>query len=151
VRELGALAVQIVEDAERLWQRLRLSNAEYEQLAAMGDAWWRIAPAMSAQAAHALIYRLGPARFTDRVLLAWARSGTAATDTAWRELATWPARWTARRFPLKAADLIRRGLEKGPDLGRALRAAEQAWIDADFPKDPAVIAAIADAAARPPG
>ena len=149
VRELGALAVQIVEDAERLWQRLRLSNAEHEQLAAMGDGWWRIAPAMGAQAAHALIYRLGPARFTDRVLLAWARSGMAATDAAWRELATWPARWTAPRFPLKAADLIRRGLEKGPDLGRALRAAEQAWIDADFPKDPAAIAAIADAAARP--
>ena len=50
VRELGALAVQIVEDAERLWQRLRLSNAEHEQLAAMGDGWWRIAPAMGAQA-----------------------------------------------------------------------------------------------------
>ena len=124
----------IVEDAERLWQRLRLSNAEHERLAAMGDGWWRVAPAMGAQAAHALLYRLGPARFTDRVLLAWARSGTAATDTAWRELATLPERWTAPRLSAQGGRLHRARARKGPASGRALRAAEQAWIDADFPR-----------------
>ncbi len=34
-RRLGALGAWIAEDAERLWQRLRLSNAEHERLAAM--------------------------------------------------------------------------------------------------------------------
>jgi poly(A) polymerase len=37
---------------------------------------------------------------------------------------------------------------KGPAMGAALRIAEQAWIDADFPSDAAAIDAIADAAAR---
>ena len=45
VQRLGALGVRIAEDAERLWQRLRLSNAEHERLASMGEEWWRVSPA----------------------------------------------------------------------------------------------------------
>ena len=41
-RRLGALAVFIVEDAERLAERLRLSNAETERLASMAQAWWQL-------------------------------------------------------------------------------------------------------------
>ena len=63
-------------------------------------------------------------------------------------LARLPERWTAPVFPLKAADFVRRGIDKGPALGAALRAAEQVWIAADFPTEAADISAIADAAAR---
>jgi len=49
-------------------------------------------------------------------------------------------------FPLKAADFTKRGIAKGPALGAALRAAEDAWIAADFPGDSATIASIANAA-----
>lgn len=146
-RRLGALAVLIPEDAERLWLRLRLSNAEHERLAFMAERWWRIAPSMSEQAARALLYRLGPERFVDRVLLAFARSGAEASDQPWQELANLPERWTAPAFPLKAADLLQRGVKKGPQLGAALRSAETAWIAAGFPPDPAAIAALADNAA----
>ena len=45
VRRLGALGVAVVEDAERLRERLRLANAEYERLASMADGWWRISSA----------------------------------------------------------------------------------------------------------
>jgi poly(A) polymerase len=38
-------------------------------------------------------------------------------------------------FPLKAADFIARGVEKGPALGAAMRAAEAAWVEAGFPND----------------
>jgi poly(A) polymerase len=93
-----------------------------------------------------LLYRLGPDRFGDRVLLAWARSGAGAGDPAWRQLAALPQRWTAPVFPLKAADFIKRGIEKGPALGAALRAAEQAWIAADFPGAAAALEGIAAAA-----
>ncbi len=86
--------------------------------------------------ARALLYRLGPERFVDRVLLAWTRSPASSTDTAWHSLATLPQRWTAPAFPLKADDFLQRGLAKGPALGVALRAAEEAWIAADFPADP---------------
>ncbi len=147
VRRLGALGVRVAEDAIRLWQRLRLANAEHDRLAYMASAWWRVAPGHDKDA-RALLYRLGPERFVDRVLLAWTRSPASSTDSAWHSLATLPQRWTAPAFPLKADDFLKRGLAKGPALGVALRAAEEAWIAADFPADPAAIASIADMAAK---
>jgi poly(A) polymerase len=146
-RRLGALGVGVMEDAERLSQRLRLSNAEFERLIAL-EYWWRVRPAAGAHAARVLLYQLGPTSFTDRVLVAWSRSDAGAADAAWRDLATLPQRWTAPRFPLKAADFLNRGVPRGPEMGAALRAAERAWIDADFPEDRAAIDAIADRAAR---
>ena len=73
-RRLGALGAWIVEDAERLRQRLRLSNAEHERLAAMATDWWRVSPGDGRGAARALLYRLGPEHFTARALLAWSRA-----------------------------------------------------------------------------
>jgi poly(A) polymerase len=146
VRRLAALNVFIVEDAERLWQRLRLTNAEHERLASMGQIWWRrIVPAGDVLA-RPWLYRLGPQQFVDRVVLAWSRAGAPAGDEAWRSLATLPQRWTAPVFPLKAADFMQRGVEKGPALGAALRAAEEAWIAAGFPNDVRQLESIAAAA-----
>jgi poly(A) polymerase len=147
VRRLGALGVIVKEDAERLALRLRLSNAEAERLAAL-DFWWRVSPASGNQAAHALLYQLGPQSFLDRVLLAWSRSAAGAADKAWLELASLPQHWNPPVFPLKAADFIRRGIAPGPALGAVLRAAELAWIAADFPEQPDAIETIADNAAR---
>ncbi len=146
VRRLGALNVQVKEDGERLAQRLRLSNAEAERLTAL-ERWWRVSPASGDQAAHALLYHLGPQSFADRVLLAWARSDAGGADRAWHDLANLPQRWTAPNFPLKAADFIHRGVAAGPALGAALRSAEDAWIAADFPTERPAIEAIADRAA----
>jgi poly(A) polymerase len=148
VRRLGALAVLITEDAERLWQKLRLFNAEHERLQAMAADWWRVAPALGEAHQRALLYRSDPTRYTDRALLAWTRSRDGATDPAWRDLATLPQRFTAPAFPLRAADFTARGLARGPALGEALRVAEAAWIAAGFPQDKAALDAIADAAAR---
>ena len=86
-RRLGALASWIGEDAERLWQRLRLSNVERERLAAMTQAWWRVSPQIGEARARELIYRIGAEHFGDRALLAWSRAEEAtAHDTAWRDL-----------------------------------------------------------------
>ena len=147
VRRLGALGVAVVEDADRLRERLRLANTEHERLASMADQWWHVSPVRGEQPARTQLYSLGLEKFTDRVLLAWSRSPAGIADAAWRELATLPARWQAPSFPLKAADFIVRGVAKGPALGAALRQAEAAWIAAGFPDDAAAIAAIADAAA----
>ncbi|HEY4922678.1 MAG TPA: CCA tRNA nucleotidyltransferase [Xanthobacteraceae bacterium] len=152
VRRLGALGVAVVEDAERLWQRLRLTNSEHARLASIGEGWKEIDPAQGEAAARELIYRLGPDRYLDRVLVAWARSPDGAADEMWKNLATLPARWTAPTFPLKAKDFTRRGIEKGPRLGAVIAAAEEAWIAASFPVDQAALAALADAAvAATPG
>ena len=135
VQRLGGLAVFIPEDAERLWQRLRLTNAEYARLAAMGAQWRTFAPERGEQAGRALLYALKSEFYLDCALLAWARSQASAHDETWRALAELPRRWTAPAFPLKAADFIARGIEKGPTLGAALRVAEQAWIAAGFPTE----------------
>ena len=149
VRRLGALNVTIVEDAERLRARLRLFNAEHDRLASATEGWRGITPAIGETAARVLVYRIGAERFTERVLLAFARSGVPASDAAWQALASLPGRWSAPTFPLRAADFIARGVEKGPALGAALTREEEAWIAAGFPADAGAVAAIADAAAQP--
>ena len=147
VQRLGALGVATMEDAERLSERLRLSNAEFERLMAL-EYWWRVKPAAGEHAARVLLYQLGTKSFVDRALVAWSRSDAGAADAAWRQLATLAQRWIAPMFPLKAQDFLSRGVPKGPPMGAALRAAEQAWVDADFPDDRAAIEAIAERAAK---
>ncbi|OQW59671.1 MAG: poly(A) polymerase [Proteobacteria bacterium SG_bin9] len=143
VRRLGALGVAISEDAKRFSQRLRLSNAETKQLDGMGHRWWRMV-GMDDAKSRRLLYRLGPETYRDRLMLAWARAGEAAPPARWRELATLPERWSAPKFPLKAADFVARGVPEGPALGQALGLAEDAWLAQNFPADTATLAAIAD-------
>jgi poly(A) polymerase len=143
-RRLGALGSWTTEDAERLWQRLRLTNAEHRRLTSMAAGWWRVSPEMGAPAARALIYRIGADDFTERAMLAWARSDADAADPAWHELAMLPQRWSAPEFPLRAADFMLRGVEKGPSLGAALVRAEEAWIAAGFPLDEGALGSIVE-------
>ncbi len=147
IRRLGALGAWVAEDGERLAQRLRLSNADADRLSAL-ERWWRMSPELGGMPARALLYRLGPQRFADQVLVAWSRSAASAADRAWRALAELPRTWSAPQFPLKAADFMARGFSAGPALGAVMRAAENAWVEADFPADATAIQAIADNAAR---
>jgi tRNA nucleotidyltransferase/poly(A) polymerase len=145
VRRLGALAVAVTEDARRVATRLRLTNAETKVLDSMGHRWWRLA-GMDEATARRRLYRLGAERYRERLMLAWARAGegAGADSERWRELATLPERWSAPKFPLKAADFVARGIAEGPLLGRVLALAEDAWLAADFPLDEAALKAIAD-------
>jgi poly(A) polymerase len=144
IRRLGALAVFVVEDAERLRERLRLANVETRRLESMGEGWWQISPDRGEEAARALLYKLGAESFRDRTVLALARSQAKAVDRAWRELITLPARWTPPKFPLAAKDFLDRGVAKGPALGKVLARAEAAWMAAGFPGERAVLDSIAD-------
>jgi len=148
VRRLGALSVAVTEDAKRVATRLRLTNAEAKALDSMGHRWWRLA-GMDEATARRRLYRLGEDHYRDRLLLAWARAGgdrdSADHDAAyWREFAGLPQRWSAPKFPLKAADFIARGIAEGPALGHVMTLAEDAWLAADFPLDPSALSAIAD-------
>jgi poly(A) polymerase len=144
VRRLAALTVAVTEDAKRVSARLRLSNAETKVLDSMGHRWWRFTGKDEARARR-LLYRLGEDPYRDRLMLAWARGGGVGNGAAqWRDLATLPQRWSAPKFPLRAADFISRGIAEGPALGHVLTLAEDAWMAADFPLEASAIAAIAD-------
>jgi poly(A) polymerase len=145
MRRLAALAVALPEDARRLTARLRLSNNEAKALDSMGHRWWRLAGMDEARARRRL-YRLGEERYRDRLLLAWARAGSGVDPAPWIELARLPQRFTPPKFPLRASDFIARGVAEGPALGHVLTLAEDAWLAADFPLEPAVLASLADQA-----
>src|SRR5258707_121982 len=143
VRFIGDPNQRIAEDAKRVAMRLRLTNAETKALDSMGHRWWRLA-GMDEATARRRLYRLGEVRYRDRLMLAWARAGGNTDSSHWRELATLPQRWSAPKFPLKAADFIARGIAEGPALGHVLALAEDAWLAADFPLDEPALKAIAD-------
>jgi hypothetical protein len=102
---------------------------------------------MDEASARRRLYRLGEARYRDRLMLAWARAGRDTDAAPWRELATLPERWSAPKFPLQAADFKLRGIAEGPALGQVLTLAEDAWLAADFPLEKPALAAIADQSA----
>ncbi len=143
ILRLGALAVAVTEDAKRLSQRWRLSNAETKRLDSMGHRWWRAA-GMDEAIAQRRLYRLGAPRYRDRMLLAWARAGRDFDGPRWRALTTLPERWTPPVFPLKAADFLVRGIAEGPALGHVLALAEDGWLALQFPLEDAALKAIAD-------
>lgn len=145
IRRLAALAVMTVEDAERLTERLRLSNAESAELVSMAHRWRQLAAVDEAQA-RVHLYKLGAERYRDRLMLAWAQTGGDAGR--WRQLATLPERWTMPVFPFKAAGFMAQGLQPGPKLGAVLARAEQLWIEAGFPAEAGKLAAIAEAAMK---
>lgn len=151
VRRLGALAVLVEEDAERLRHDLRLSNAAFDRLVAMGRHWRRSGPERGERGARERIYRLGPKHFVDCTLLAWVRSTAPTDDAAWRSVATLPERWEAPVFPIRAADLMARQIPKGPLLGAGMRAAEEAWIAAGFPLDQSALQRIIEQAVKAAG
>ena len=54
VQRLGALAVLVEEDADRLSGRLRLANAEHRRLRMMAEGWRRLSPAIGEHDRRAL-------------------------------------------------------------------------------------------------
>lgn len=111
----------------------------------MGHRWWRLA-GMDEASAKRRLYRLGEGPYRERLMLAWARAGIDSDTRRWIELARLPQRWSAPKFPLRAADFTARGVAEGPQLGHVLTLAEDAWLAADFPLEPAVLASLADQA-----
>jgi tRNA nucleotidyltransferase/poly(A) polymerase len=142
---LAALLQFTSEDAARLKARLRLSNAEAKRLEAIGDLTPALSPADGEQAAKRALYWFGESAYCDRTRLA----AIDAPDEDWAGLITLPDRWTPPKFPLTAADFKARGLE-GPPLGRALKAAEAAWVEAGFPLSEGELAGLVESVSSMP-
>jgi poly(A) polymerase len=147
---LAALAVEVAEDAERLFARLKLSNAERERLmrAAIADRHGLTPPA-SLAAAKTLIYRHGAEAYRDLVLIAWTRSlGATPTDAEWTAKLKLSDSWRVPKFTLTGKDVTALGIAPGPRVGELLRRVEDWWIAAGFPDDRKLLMSQLEAAAR---
>ncbi len=111
IRRLAALVAS--DAAEGVGARLKLSNNDRKRLvqasAGPGD-----------EGARALGYRVGTESAVDRLLLA-------GEDP--RDLLD----WDCPALPIGGGALVARGLAKGPDVARTLRAVEDRWIAEGFP------------------
>jgi len=109
--------------------RLRLANADRVRLEqALGGQ--TIAAGLSPQQARRLLYRLGKARFRDKLLLQWA--GAPALAQAWRAFSALADGWELPRFPLTGRDVMQAGVPEGPEVGRILASLEDWWVEGDF-------------------
>lgn len=142
VLRLAALAVQTREDAGRLRERLRSSNAEQSRLA---DAANALAPLHchdeppDAACLRRLLYVHGRKPLLDALALAHAESRALIEDSRWRTGFVFVRDHAELKLPFAGADLIAHGFARGPAIGAALAELEAAWMAADFPSDAAVL------------
>lgn len=135
---LAALALDAPGGAGLLASRLRLSNADAEKLAGAAAFHPALAPSAPEPDAKALLYRAGADAYRRAALVAWARSDDGPASAERRARASLAERWTAPAMPVRGADVLALGVQKGAQVGRILERFEAWWMAADFPGDPAL-------------
>ena len=131
---LAALLPDDPAEAVRTAERLRLSNADRDRLAAALAPAPELVPGLAPQAARTMLYRSSAQAFRDRAKLNWAAAG-GADAAGWRGLLAIGEAWTSPSLPVTGADVVAAGAPKGPKVGQALRALEAWWIEGDFTAD----------------
>jgi poly(A) polymerase len=151
VLRLAAFSALTTEDADRLRERLRLSNDEHARLLAATKtlaALHGIDQAPPASHLREMLFLCGSRAARDALALALAESAAAPDDPQWLEAAEYLDQTPAPAFPIKGADLIARGVAPGRALGATLKSLQAKWIRAGFPRDPAVVRQLVEEAIR---
>jgi poly(A) polymerase len=117
-------------------RRLRTSKREEKRLLA-----WTMCQLPDSLGDHAelakALYRGNPNAIRDRLALEAARLRS-RDDNSPEQIATVTAAfeyaegWKRPEFPLVGEDMIRSGMQKGPELGRMLRKLEDDWVESGF-------------------
>ena len=133
VLRLAALLPADAAVARAAGERLKLSNIQRARLedCAAED----VIAHNSALEVRKTLYRIGPARLRDRVLLKWAASPRGAGAIPWRMLLSVGEAWERPKFPLTGREVMAAGVPEGPAVGKVLDAVEAWWMDNDFPDD----------------
>ena len=149
VLRLAAFAVLTTEDADRLRDRLRLSNAEHRRLHAAAGALERLhgraTPPQGTELAE-LVFARGADAVVDALVLAHAESAASPVDAAWRTAREAAQSLRELKLPVSGDDLKQRGVTEGRAIGATLKSLQAKWIRAGFPRDPAIIARLIDEA-----
>jgi poly(A) polymerase len=150
ILRLAALCLNLVEDAQRLRDYLRLSNQEQQQLEHAAEAVLRLhgldAPP-PAQGLLRLLFRHGRQAACDALALAQAEAGTEFV-AAWRDAILFLRAAEEPKLPFSGTDLMARGITNGRAIGAALKDLQQRWIEAGFPQDPRRLAELLEAATK---
>lgn len=139
-RERAVLVAQVIA------ARWKLSNAQQDRLVDAAGTSRDVTPFTERKSARRQLYRLGPERFHDALLLAIAEE-TRDSDT-WRVIVEGVKGLEAPHFPLSGHDVIGRGIRIGPLIGKVLGDVESWWVENDFPEDAGLLAARLDEAIK---
>jgi tRNA nucleotidyltransferase/poly(A) polymerase len=149
---LAALCVLVTEDAERLRERLRLSNAETERLATiargLADLHDGAAPPPLG-ALRRLLFERRRQGALDALALFHADSGAPADDSRFAHARAFLAATPEPTLPITGADLVARGVAHGQRVGATLKKLQALWIRAGFPREPEALARLLDEALKP--
>jgi poly(A) polymerase len=135
VLRLAALLPNNAVQVEALARKLRLSNAVAERLVDLAGAHEKVVSYLSVKEMRKLTYRLGAARFRDRVFLRWAEDPKQSNAVQWRALIPMAESFPRPKFPLSGRDVMLAGVPEGPLVGEILAEVEDWWVDADFTDD----------------
>ncbi len=116
-------------------KKLKLSNLNTIRLDDIAGAREKIVSYLSVKEIRKLLYRIGPARFKDRVFLKWAQDKKESNAVQWRMLLAVADAWERPKFPLSGREVMLAGVPEGPLIGTILEEVEDWWIDADFIED----------------
>jgi poly(A) polymerase len=146
---LGALAVLVAEDAERLRERLRLSNVEFERLATLADGLTDLhgidaPPPLSVL--KRLLFERRRRGALDALLLAQVDSGARPDDRRFARASAFVASSPEPTLPFTGADVLARGVSHGQRVGATLKKLQALWIRAGFPREPEALARLLDEA-----
>jgi poly(A) polymerase len=125
-------------EADRLGERLRLSNKEDRHLRALAQPGAPVRADMPAEALRRPLHRLGQALTRDLYLLDAAERAAAGTrlDTATlAEGLAEIASWEPKRLPVDGGDVKALGVPPGPRIKHLLEALDVWWVDRDFAPD----------------
>jgi tRNA nucleotidyltransferase/poly(A) polymerase len=128
---LSALAVAVDEDRDHLAARLRLSNAERDDLVIIDPHLMGLVKLDAADQRRSL-YAIGAARWRKMAMAGAAGGVSDEVRAAWRALGALPDRWDIPRYPLRGSDVLALGIAPGPQVGALLAEIEAEWIAEDF-------------------
>jgi poly(A) polymerase len=147
---LAGLCLQLAEDALRLRDALRLSNAEAGRLEDAARALLALRgrnDPPTREGLQRLLFLHGRQAAADAIILAQADAGP-ETAAEWDKARICLARTEEPQMPFSGADLLARGMPDGRAIGEALKELQAQWILAGFPKDPASLTRLLDATLR---
>jgi poly(A) polymerase len=140
---LAALAVMVEEDAERLREHLRLSNDEHKKLIAYArllsilKTW---ALPLDAKAVRRLVADHGAEVLGVALTAIGGEPSPQVHEDALVALGHYRSgAEPIPVFPIRGADLIERGVPRGPRVGELLAQARQAWLAEGCPVDRAYV------------